>query len=254
MKALRLCLLMLLLPLVGQAAELSIFAASSLSEGLKEAAEAYRHQQPQTHILLHFAGSQAIAAQIKQGAPADLFISANNRAMAGLSEAGLVEPPRLIARNRLVVATAAGLDSGVESLHDLTRPGLLLAVGNPQVPIGRYTRQLFERLALRPEYGKEMVAALGRNIVSQENQVKAIVAKLLIDEVDAGIVYQSDLRGTPLGSLPLPEEINPQASYPAAVVREGSRREARKFLNFLLGAQGQQILTSNGFQSAGGLP
>jgi len=122
-------------------------------------------------------------------------------------------------------------------------------IGNPQVPVGRYTRQLFAGLADDPAYGPALVQAIERNIVSEENRVKAIVAKLLLGEADAGIVYQSDL--TPavrdrLSVIPLPERHNPKAHYPLALV-SGHQPDAEEFAAFLFSPAAQAIFSRHGF-------
>lgn len=248
-------LLLLLLPALACGGELSVFAASSLTDALRETAESYQRQHPGERVQLYFAGSQALASQIEQGAPADLLISANSDAMNHLLASGLVNDPRLLLRNRLAVAIRADLQPRLTTIADLARPGLLLAIGNQQVPVGRYARTLLAHLADDPAYGPELVRGIEGNIVSQENKVKAIVAKLLLGEVDAGIVYQSDLSATTareLTTIPLPDRHNPQASYPVAKVT-GSPGQSDRFLNYLFSAEAQQIFAHHGFLPGGAL-
>ena len=248
-KSLHLCLLLLLLPTLVQAAGLSVFAASSLTEVLREAAQLYQKQHPDDKIQLHFAGSQALATQIEQGAPADLFIAANTTVMERLRSKGLVAKPGILLGNRLILALRQELSPRPTSIRDLARPDLLLAIGNRQVPIGGYTRQLFGRLAQDSAYGPELVGRIEKNIVTEENMVKAIVAKLLLGEVDAGIIYQSDLSPANtyrLIAVTLPQQHNPRASYPMAKVTE-SRAATEPFMAFLTGSAAQQIFTRHGF-------
>ncbi len=257
MRIIRLCLIIILLPALAQAADLSVFAASSLSEVLREVTQSYQKQHPDTKIELHFAGSQALATQIEQGAPADLFISANTTVMTRLQKSGLVETPKLLLGNQLVLAVLPELAPQLRSIKDLARPGLLLVIGNRQVPIGSYTRQLFADLAQDPAYGSELVSRIEANIVSEENMVKAIVAKLLLGEVDAGIVYQSDLAADnahQLVAISLPARHNPRASYPMAKI-SGRRSEttakaegeADDFTAFLFSPATQQLFAHQGF-------
>jgi len=252
MKLLRILLPLLLL--LGSlapagAAELSVFAASSLGEALQEIANAYQAEHPGTRISLNFAGSQTLAAQLERGAPADLLIAADPEAMARLERAGLVEPPRLLLRNRLALAVRNDHQPPLQTLAELGRPGLLLVIGNPQVPVGRYTRRLFAGLADDPAYGPALVQALEKNIVSEENRVKAIVAKLLLGEADAGFVYQSDLSAATrerLRAIPLPDQHNPEASYPLARLK-GAGPAADDFLAFLFSPAAQAIFARHGF-------
>jgi len=249
MRILRLCLIMILLPSLAQATELSIFAASSLTEALQDVAQAYQTRYPSDHIVLHFAGSQSLATQIEQGAPADLFISANTTAMTRLQQKGLVEKPRPLLHNRLILAAQPELKKRLSSIKDLSQENLLLVIGNPQVPVGRYTLQLFANLSTDPAYGAELISKIEKNIVSEENMVKTIVAKLLLGEVDAGIVYQSDLHSATakkLLAIPLPAEHNPMATYPVAKTVE-RRADCDKLFAFLFSPEAQQLFKARGF-------
>jgi molybdate transport system substrate-binding protein len=232
-----------------QAAEISVFAASSLTEVLNEIAQRYQEKYPADQIRLHFAGSQTLAAQIEQGAPADLFIAANTAAMDRLAGKNLVRDPRPLLQNRLVLAVQPELGEQLKSIRDLGRRGLLLVIGNHQVPVGKYTRQLLANLAADPAYGTELVQDIEQNIVSEENMVKAIVAKLLLGEVDAGIVYQSDLAADAarkLAAIPLPKQHNPLATYPLAAITD-SRVDGTTLIAFLFSLEAQQIFARQGF-------
>lgn len=232
-----------------RAAELMVFAASSLTDALPEVVQHYQTEHPNDQILLNFSGSQMLATQIEQGAPADLLISANQQIMQRLQKGGLVTHPQPLLRNRLVLAVRTDLSPPITTLSDLARPDLLLAIGNRQVPVGRYTRQLFAGLAADPQYGPALVARFEQNIVSEESRVKVIIAKLLLGEVDAGIVYQSDFGATnssKLTAIPLPERHNPQALYPLAKVRNG-KVKIDDFMNFLYSRKAREIFTRHAF-------
>lgn len=249
MKIIRLCLIIILLPTLVRAAELSIFAASSLTEGLREVTRSYLQQHPTAQITLHFAGSQALAAQIEQGAPADLFIAADTAAMERLLKNRLVEKPQPLLYNRLVLAVQPELKEQLSSLKDLAGHGLLLVIGNRQVPVGKYTRQLFANLSADPAYGAELIRRIESNIVSEENMVKAIMAKLLLGEVDAGFVYQSDLAAESaqkLLAIALPAQHTPLATYPVARTTEGDA-DCSSFLAFLFSSESRRILARQGF-------
>ena len=243
------CLLILLSGSPAKADELFVSAASSLTEAMRAIAREYRARYPDERILLNFAGSQALATQIEQGAPADLFISANQQAMKRLQRQELVDNPQPLLRNRLVLVARQNLQPALTKLNDLARPGLLLAVGNRQVPVGQYTRLLFDRLASVPEFGPVLIDKIKKNIVSEENRVKAIVAKLLLGEADAGIVYQSDLvaeGAKSLQKIPLPQQHNPLAVYPIAKVR-GAGPNTDRFVAFLQSDRAQKIFYRFGF-------
>ncbi len=242
-------LLLLICAVPASGAELSVFAASSLSEALSKIARSYETKFPGDKVLLNFAGSQTLATQIEQGAPADLFISANRPVMERLQRQELVNSPQPLLGNQLVLAARADLQPRLTSIADLARPELLLAIGNRQVPIGFYTRQLFARLATDSAYGPTLVGKIKGNIVSEEGRVKAIVAKLLLGEVDAGIVYQSDL--TPANShkltaIALPQKHNPLAIYLLAKVKKTETR-VDDFITFLYDPWAQNSFAQHGF-------
>ncbi len=235
-------------------AEISAFAASSLSGALQEIARSYETRQPAEKVALNFAGSQTLATQIEQGAPADMIISADWRIMERLQGRGLVDEPQPLLYNRLVLAARPGLTPPLTRVADLARPGLLLAIGNRQVPIGSYTRQLFANLAADPDYGPALLRKIEKNVVSEESRVKAIVAKLLLGEADAGILYRSDLtpgKASRLTAIPLPAKHNPLASYPVAKVTQGSSR-SDDFIAFLRSNTAREIFLRNGFLSETG--
>ncbi len=230
-----------------QAAELSVFAASSLTEVLTEIADTFAERRPGDRVLLNFAGSQTLATQIEQGAPADLLISANQAVMERLQADALVTEVQPLLGNRLAVATRPGLQPALTGLRDLARADLLLTIGNHQVPVGAYTQQLFDKLTENPAYGKDLVARIKKNIVSEEGRAKAIVAKLLLGEADAGIVYRSDIRSGQLLSIEVPEELNPLAIYPLAKVRDNPSTE--QFYAYLLSSEAEEIFRRHRFLS-----
>lgn len=241
-------LILLSSSLSATAAELSVFAASSLTEALTEIVQHYERQYPEDQILLNFAGSQTLAMQLEQGAPADLFISANQEVMERLQADRLVNEGRILIGNRLTVATRSDLQPPLTQLRDLARPDLLVVVGNGQVPVGRYTRLFFSHLASDQSYGTELVTQIKSNVISEENRAKAIVAKLRLGEADAGIAYQSDINNSDLRSLPLPDSLNPLVTYPLAKVSGGDEQAGRLY-SFLLSTAAQQIFQKHGFLS-----
>jgi molybdate transport system substrate-binding protein len=187
---------------------------------------------------------------LQQGAPADIFASANPQVIDCLATEHLIGTPQLFAANQLVLLVDKR-QRQLKKLADLTLPKLLLVVGNQHVPVGRYTRQLWSNLAADPDYGAELVSNIQRNIISEETSVKAIVTKLLLGEVDAGIVYRSELSEALLAQtvvIELPQQHNPVASYPLAMTRQSKQPDnAQRFINLLLSAEGQQLLADYRF-------
>jgi molybdate transport system substrate-binding protein len=213
-------------------ATLKVSAASSL----KEAFTAYGGAR------FSFAGSDELAAQIRQGVRPDVFASANTKYPDQLFRAGLVERPVPFTANRLVLAVPA--DSGISSLAGAAAPGVKVAIGGRGVPIGDYTREVLDRLGPRG-------AAILRNVRSEEPDVKSIVGKLTQSGAGAGFVYVTDVNATKgaLRAIELPPATQPRVVYAAAVVK-GTKRpdEARGFVDGLLSGAGQRALRDAGFE------
>ena len=214
----------------------TVYAAASLTEALPRIAPNARFQ---------FAGSNQLALQIRQGAPADVFASASPLYTQQLHREGLVERPRTFATNSLVLAMPKRNPAGIRSVYDLAkRPKLKLVVAGAKVPVGLYTREVLKRL--------ELLRVL-RMAVSQEPDVKGIVGKLALGEADAGFVYATDVRaaGGRLVAIPLPRRSQPTIRYEVAFV-EGSKNRAGAFelIADLLGVDGRRELARAGF----GLP
>jgi molybdate transport system substrate-binding protein len=224
--------------------QLRVSAASSLQSAFtKYAATAF----PNDAIHQSFAGSDQLAAQIEQGAHADVFASANTQYPQTLYGKGLVEKPVVFARNRLVLAVPK--NSGIHSLSDVARPGLSLVIGDPQVPIGAYTRQVLNGLPT-----PERTEILG-NVRSQEPEVSSIVGKLTEGAADAGFVYVTDVRASSgaLRAISLPASLQPDVSYGIAVVSHAPNPDlARRFVQGLMPAgPGARLLLQAGFLPPG---
>jgi molybdate transport system substrate-binding protein len=215
----------------------------SAAASLKQAFTAYGDSFGAARVRLSFAGSDELAAQIRQGARPDVFAAANTKLPQQLFAERLVERPVVFARNRLVLAVPAG-GASVGSLAGLERPGTTVAVGAPSVPVGAYTREVLGRLA--PARRRAILA----NVRSNEPDVGGVVGKLAQGAVDAGFVYASDVRGAGgrLRAIALPPRLRPQVDYGVAVVRSGDRRaEARAFVDGLLAGGGARALRAAGF-------
>ena len=191
-----------------------------------------------------FAGSDQLAAQIKGGAKPDVFAAANTKLPDELFKAGLVEKPVVFAGNRLVLAVPAGGSAKVTSLPDLEKPGVTIAAGAPSVPVGNYTREVIGRLP--PARATKVLA----NIRSNEPDVAGVVGKLTQGAVDAGFVYATDVQaaGGKLTAIQLPASLQPKVAYAVAVVKGTKRHDqAVKFVEGLVGADGQAALMAAGF-------
>jgi molybdate transport system substrate-binding protein len=235
-----------------QSDPLTVFAAASLTEAFTEMATAFETENPEVDVQLNFAGSQTLRLQIEQGAYADVFASANQLYSDALRDAQLIEEPVIFTHNHLVVTMPASNPASIKTLSDLAKPGLKLILAGATVPAGRYARQALEKLNTHPGLPSDFSQRVMQNLVSEEDTVKGVVAKVQLGEADAGIVYASDI--TPavaddVITLPIPAEYNVIADYPIAVVVDTGQFDlAQMFIKFVLSAQGQAILTKHGFQ------
>lgn len=225
----------------------TVFAAASLTEAFTEIGEAFEDANPGVAVEFNFASSSALATQINEGAPADVFASADNAQMKVVTDAGNAEPPQRFARNALVVVVPA--DSQLAAFEDLANKGLRLVLAGPDVPVGRYSRQILENASaaggVTPDFGEQVLA----NLRSDEANVRAVLSKVELGEADAGIVYQTDAAvSEAVEVIEIPESFNVIAEYPIALVTESADSETTAaFLAFVLGDEGQAILRSYGF-------
>jgi molybdate transport system substrate-binding protein len=235
--------------------ELIVFAAASLTEAFTELGAALTAAHPGVRVIFNFGGSQQLAQQLAQGAPADLFASANRRQMAVAVDAGRVgsDTAQVFACNRLVVVYPVANHAGLATLHDLAAPGLKLVLAAPEVPVGGYARDFLDRAAVAADYGPAYSAAVLANVVSYEENVRAVLSKVVLGEADAGIVYASDVTldaAEQVGRMAIPDALNTVAEYPVAPVVDAAHPAlAQAFLDLLLGPEGQAILAKYGFET-----
>ena len=232
--------------------QLVVFAAASLTDAFEDIGSAFEAQNPGVDILFNFGGSSTLATQLVQGAPADIFASANHAQMTAAIEGGRITgEPFFFARNRLVLIVPADNPADIHTLRDLAGEGVKLVVAAPEVPVRVYTDTMLERMAADPSYGEAYRAAVLNRIVSEEPNVRQVVAKVALGEADAGIVYRSDVTpdlAADMIALPVPDAFNVAAAYPIAIVSDTAQPElARQFVNFVLSDAGQRILVEWGF-------
>jgi molybdate transport system substrate-binding protein len=230
---------------------LTVFGAASLTDAFSEIGKAFEAANPEVDVEFNFAGSSALRAQIEEGAPADVFASANMDHVNRLVEEGLAERPTIFVHNSLVVITPERNAAGLEALASLSEPGLKLVLAAGEVPVGGYAREMLANADANPEFGPGFSEAVLDNLVSNESNVKQVVAKVQLGEADAGIVYGSDV--TPdvapeLHAIEVPDSVNVVADYPIAVLRDAGDLElAQAFVAFVLSTEGQTILAKWGF-------
>lgn len=232
---------------------LTVFAAASLTDAFTEIADTFKSENPNVEIIFNFGGSSSLATQLVEGgAPADIFASANTKQMQVVVDGERIAgKPVPFVRNRLVLIVPFENTANIESLRDLANERIKLVVAAPEVPVRDYTDAMLEKLAADPEYGEDYRDAVVSNIVSEEENVRQVAAKVALGEADAGIVYRSDV--TPdisdlIEMLLIPDELNTLAEYPIAITNDSVNPElAQAFIDFLSSEAGQIILTKWNF-------
>jgi molybdate transport system substrate-binding protein len=234
-------------------AGLTVFAAASLSEAFTELGQGFEAAHPEVHVAFNFAGSQQLAQQIAQGAQVDVFASADASHVEDLVAEGYIEvgSDQALAGNRLVVVVAPGNPGGLQSLQGIAKPGLRLVLAAEAVPAGRYALDFLDRASADSAFGAGFKEAVLGNVMSYEENVKAVLSKVLLGEADAGIVYFSDLysaSASQVGYFPIPDNLNPLASYLIAPLVDSADPDlAAAFIEYALSNEGQDILLKYGF-------
>ncbi|MFF6883023.1 molybdate ABC transporter substrate-binding protein [Streptomyces sp. NPDC012421] len=218
-------------------ANLTVLAAASLTDVFKTAGAAYEKAHPGTKITFSFAGSQELVAQVSQGSPADVLVTADTKSMDKVkADTGT---PAVIAKNRLVIATGEGNPFKVDGLKDLADTKLKVVLAAPEVPAGKYSEQILDKqgVTVKP--------------VSQEPNVRAVLSKVELGEADAGLVYKTDAASAAdkVDAVEIPDDQNAIAQYPAATLKDSKNAEAAAaFVAWLSSPDGQKILQDAGFQ------
>ncbi len=237
-------------PSSAEPVNLTIVAGASLKGALEAAAGAYEASNPGVTIALSTDSSAALATQIEQGAPADVFLSADTKNPQRLLEAGLADGDAVVfAGNELTIIVPTGNPASIAAAADLARDGIRIVAAGDEVPITGYATQLLDNLAGESGYPSDFAAAYAANVVSKEDNVRAVVAKIELGEGDAGIVYVTDARAsTRVEAIALPGSANVPASYAGIVVKASAHAPAgHAFLDWLVGEEGQAILSGFGF-------
>ncbi len=225
---------------------LNVFAAASLKESFNVIAAKYTRAHPNITIKLNFAGSQILEQQIASGAPADVFASADQTTMQKAVDAGLVGNSQVFVKNRLTVIIPAANPGNINTLKDLSRKGVKIDIGAPAVPAGKYSLQVLAKMAQSSNYGPAYENAVKANFVSQETDVKAVVNKVQLGEVDAGFVYVTDVTAAvsnKIKMIDIPDNFNVIAQYPIAVTKSSAHsNDARAFVQYILSPEGQAVL------------
>jgi molybdate transport system substrate-binding protein len=233
--------------------DLNVFAAASLTDAFGEIGKLFEANHPGVSVILNFAGSQQLAQQINEGAPADVFASANQKQMDFVVEAGeiVTGTQHTFARNRLVAIYPQGNPADLKALEDLAKPGLKLVLAAKEVPVGQYALDFFDKATADPAFGLSYKDSVMANVVSYEENVKSVLSKVALGEADAGIVYSSDISGNDdgkVGRIDIPDALNVIATYPIAPLKASQNLNlAQAFINMVLSPDGQNILAKNNF-------
>lgn len=222
---------------------LRVFAAASLGDVFRDLA-----RDLEVNVELNLAGTQVLRLQIEQGAAADVYAFADVADAQALAAQGLVQPPRVFARNVLCVVTPL-VAPRVATLGDLARPGVKVVMGVDTVPAGRYAGQVLEKMEKDGRFGKGFQARVLANVVSREPNVRLVLAKVALGEADAGFVYASDAAGAvvQVKMVEIPDALNVAGRYGIGVVAKDPPAAARAFVEAVLGAPGQAALKARGF-------
>lgn len=239
----------------GLSGSVTVFAASSLTDAFKEEATAFESEHAGVHVSFNFAGSPTLVAQLEQGARADVLATADEQNMhAALSNGNVVDAGQTFAQNVLIIVVPKSNPGRIASPLDLGKPGLKIVLAQEGVPAGTYARESLAKFDGNDGYPADFDAHVLKNLVSNEPNVKAVVAKVQLGEADAGIVYTTDV--TPgvaqdVHTVAIPDAYNVVASYPIALTSDAPNVPAASaFFDFVLSAQGQTILRKYGFRGA----
>jgi molybdate transport system substrate-binding protein len=214
-------------------AGITVYAASSLTDVFPAIDKS---------ITYSFAGSNALATQITNGAPADVFASANTTIPAQLFASGVVDKPVVFTRNALVIVVPKANPAGIKSVYDLSKSGVKIDVANSTVPVGSYTLQVLDQMGLR--------GAVAANFVSQETDVRTVLSKVQLGQADAGFVYSTDAQTVPgqVTVIKVPAWAQPKIAYSMAIVsRSQNKAAAQAFIGEVLSKRGQATMLRHGF-------
>ncbi len=236
-----------------QSTKLTVYAAASLTSAFNQTAQAFEANNTGVNVTFNYAGSQILATQLQQGAPADVFASADLAHMNSVQDAGLMNNSSItiFAENYLAIIVPTSNPANITSLSDLAKSGVKLDIANSSVPVGNYSLQMLAKASNNSTYGSSFKNSVLANVVSEETNVNDVVAKVALGQADAGIVYKSDVPAayqSKVQVIAIPHSVNVLAQYPIGVVSSSSNAQlAQSFINYVTSPDGQAILQSYGF-------
>jgi molybdate transport system substrate-binding protein len=232
---------------------LTVFAAGSLLQPFSEIASLFEAQHPGVKVEVNFENANALAQQIKMGAPADVFASAAEQFMTTVVNSGQVnkDDVKIFALNKLAIIFPKNNPAKIQSLADLARPGIKLVMGAKEGPQGIYVENFLSKASQDPDLTPNYKEDVYKNIVSYEDTVNSVVTKVTLGEADAGFVFFSDSQGKAaekVDLLVIPDKFNIEAHYPIAILKDSKNLAmAKSFVDFVLSPTGQEVLKKYGF-------
>jgi molybdate transport system substrate-binding protein len=239
------------------ATTLTVMAAASLTESFTELGTMFEAQHAGVKVAFSFAGSQQLAQQLDQGAPADVFASANPKYMTAAVTSKRVnqDDAQTFVKNRLVVIFPKANPAGLTALKDLAKPGLKIDLEDKSVPAGQYSLDFLDKAIKDPGFDANFKTNVLKNVVSYETDVKVVVSKVSLGEADAGIVYITDYNAAAdkLGKMDIPDALNTVAVYPIAPISDSKNPNlAKAFVALVLSPDGQAVMAKYGFVPTAG--
>lgn len=232
---------------------LTVLAAASLTESFTELGKMFEAQNPGVKVVFSFGGSQQLTQQLGQGAEADIFASASKKYMDAAVEAKRVnkENIKTFAKNRLTVIFPKDNPAGLKELKDLAKADLKLDLADKTVPVGQYSLDFLDKAVKDQAFGPQFKDNVIKNVVSYEENVKSVLAKIVLGEADAGIVYVTDITADTsekVTRLDIPDALNTIATYPIAPISDSKNADlAKAFVALVLSPDGQAVMEKSGF-------
>ncbi|PKM94675.1 MAG: molybdate ABC transporter substrate-binding protein [Firmicutes bacterium HGW-Firmicutes-1] len=233
--------------------KLTILAAASLTEVYTELEKGFEAQYTDIDLQFTFAGTTTLLPQIKEGIEADIFVSASESAILELLDEGYIkeEAVKVFAHNQLAFMIYKDSNFDVKSMEDVLQEGIKVIIGEPNLPVGKYTVEMLDKIEAEGLYGENYKELFMDHVVSMENSVKAVAIKVEMGEADVGVVYATDftsLNNKWVYGIDIPKAYNPKATYELATLKNSkNKRMADKFVAYVLGKEGQDYLLKYGF-------
>jgi molybdate transport system substrate-binding protein len=239
---------------VAAAQDITVSAAASLKSTFTKMAQQFEAANPNIKIRFNFAGSSQLAAQIEQGAPVDVFASADRRTLDDLSTKGFIGPNSVLAHNKLTAIFFKGKSTVAPPLDHLARPGVKLVLPAAKLPAAFYVTEFLTKADAAGLANRQFRARVRQNTVSEEPDIRMVATKISMGAADGAIVYATDV--TPevrekVFEVPIPQELNVRAEYMIGMVKSSAKKEAAKrFYDYVLSSKGQAVLVEAGFMLA----